>query len=535
MKKKCNFSRLVFTIAFLILAFQSTQARAIPGNIWVCNKGDINLEYAAYESEDGFVFTSAVIGAYYIIKPGDCEHVLNNGTAVAIAFFQKDKWGNWGNVVYNLGSASRKLGGKRFPKKLCLKISGRTYEKANNMDYIYNKYTPPCPKDHFEASVSFGIYSDGADATINIDASKNYRVTAISRPKVKATPKTEISIAPKSNEFRRHFVIAGLKGLLRSFAFSPDSKTIAVGDRSGVVQIWDIKTKSLLRQLSGHKKVVSIVFSPNGRRLAVGDWASTARLWNARTGKLQYVFGPDNWVEKYSPKGVNATIAFTPDGQTFLSDTGSSVVRAWDVDTGQLKAKFSGDGGYSKAIRVSPNGKILAISSVSAKIKLWEINTKRPIATPIVGWRNSASISFAPNGQLFAEGSVQRNSVKIWQLNNLKTIKLKHHFGRTNSITGLKWSPDGQLLAVRVWYQDLTLWDLKSGRLKYQLKGASDGFDFSSDGLLATGGKHATIWLPKEGKVIQKLGGESASAVAFSPDGNFLAAMGSQSLHLWRR
>jgi WD40 repeat protein len=66
---------------------------------------------------------------------------------------------------------------------------------------------------------------------------------------------------------------------LRSMAFAPDGKTLAVGLRRDV-QLWDVATKKRLKTLSGHTNWVgSVSFAPDGKTLASGSSDQTARLW----------------------------------------------------------------------------------------------------------------------------------------------------------------------------------------------------------------------------------------------------------------
>ncbi|RFU38483.1 WD40 repeat domain-containing protein, partial [Actinomadura logoneensis] len=74
-------------------------------------------------------------------------------------------------------------------------------------------------------------------------------------------------------------------------AFSPDGRTLAVGEYGGtdqnVVRVWDVRTHAELARLPGHKSIASVAFSGDGRRLASGgnDGGSSLqgsiRVWDA--------------------------------------------------------------------------------------------------------------------------------------------------------------------------------------------------------------------------------------------------------------
>ena len=69
-------------------------------------------------------------------------------------------------------------------------------------------------------------------------------------------------------------------------AFSPDSKTLASGDWSGVVKLWSAASLQEVASLEGHSdKVRCLAFSPDGQSLATGAEAGPGRgevfLWRA--------------------------------------------------------------------------------------------------------------------------------------------------------------------------------------------------------------------------------------------------------------
>jgi hypothetical protein len=56
---------------------------------------------------------------------------------------------------------------------------------------------------------------------------------------------------------------------LRSLAFSPDGRTVAVGYADGEIWLWEAATGAVRRRLPGHRGVIwSLAFSPDGLLLA---------------------------------------------------------------------------------------------------------------------------------------------------------------------------------------------------------------------------------------------------------------------------
>ena len=68
-----------------------------------------------------------------------------------------------------------------------------------------------------------------------------------------------------------------------SFAFSPDGSRLIIGGTwpEQRIQIWDIETRELIVELSGHKSdVESFAFSPDSRLLASGGFDGVIYLWD---------------------------------------------------------------------------------------------------------------------------------------------------------------------------------------------------------------------------------------------------------------
>lgn len=134
-------------------------------------------------------------------------------------------------------------------------------------------------------------------------------------------------------------------GIVRSVAFSPDSKTLAGGTDEGVICIWEPATWELRTQMKGHAgTVIAVVFSPDGQTIAAASAGSAngkptcdVRLWDVSTGNEKHTL--------LKGTGGILSIAFSPDGKTLATaltnvrhlgiDRSGSML--WDVKTGTYK------------------------------------------------------------------------------------------------------------------------------------------------------------------------------------------------------
>jgi WD40 repeat protein len=154
------------------------------------------------------------------------------------------------------------------------------------------------------------------------------------------------------------------------------------------------------------------------------------------------------------------------------------------------------------------------------------------------------AIIFAPDGQRLISGSSDR-LIDFWFLNGnhqttLNKLATPVH---ESSIEGLAMSPDSSRL-VSVNYQTVKLWQFGSTLTVKNLTNHTDwvvGASFSPRGdLFATASFDTTvrIWRAADGAPLRVLAGQGGlvRAVAFSPDGDWLASSGGgdKKVRLWR-
>ena len=160
------------------------------------------------------------------------------------------------------------------------------------------------------------------------------------------------------------------------------------------------------------------------------------------------------------------------------------------------------------------------------------------LARTLTGHTHHVSgVAFSPDGQLLATASSDQTA-RLWDPatgEHLRTLT-----GHTAAVMGVAFSPDGRLLATASIDETARLWDPATGERLRTLtghaavpgrsfsSGAVTGVAFSPDGrLLATASDDTTarLWDPATGDRLRTLTGHTASVqgVAFSPDGQLLA------------
>src|SRR5262249_40368748 len=118
----------------------------------------------------------------------------------------------------------------------------------------------------------------------------------------------------------------------QSLAFSPDGKTLAVGNRLRA-SLWEVPTGKKLHELSQLKVPIhTVAFSPDGKTLAAGGEsmggfpAPTIGLWNVATGKERGQIG--------RPLEPTLDFAFSPDGKRIVVAS-TNALEVWGTATGK--------------------------------------------------------------------------------------------------------------------------------------------------------------------------------------------------------
>ncbi|HUP44232.1 MAG TPA: WD40 repeat domain-containing protein [Thermoanaerobaculia bacterium] len=270
-----------------------------------------------------------------------------------------------------------------------------------------------------------------------------------------------------------------------AIAVAPDGRTVATGERTSLVKLWDGQSRSTSRSLRGHEdRVSALAFSPDSGMLASGSFDRWIRMWDVRSGKeTRSLSGHSGHIK---------SLGFSRDGRSLVS-TAADGVRVWDVPSGSLRLMIPTSRGVVAAA-FSPDGKVLA-SSGGDGVLLWN----------------------AATGRLIRRLSPPGNEL----------------------ILSLAFSADGRLLAGGGTGRIVSLWDVESGALRARSDSGADAvravaFLEDDSSLVIIDRRGARLWRPASGKSHRVVDRGAFSAVAVAPNGRFLAAaLGDGEIKLW--
>lgn len=275
-------------------------------------------------------------------------------------------------------------------------------------------------------------------------------------------------------------------------AWQPGSSVVASSGQDSGVALWDTNDSAAApkRIRPGTAWTEHLAWSPDGKLLATST-GKVVSLWNG-TGELVHKYEPQlatiaaiSWdkpgrdlaaatqgaicIQRVEPPQFTVrrltwpaaclTTAFSPNGKILATGTQDGTVHFWNLTT----SKDSQMRGYATKVTLtewSANSRFLATAAANEVI-VWDFGGRGPEGTRPLELRGHTervtALAFQPNGPwLVSAGRDWR--ISLWQPGK-ETVAVDGHL-TGGEITCVRWSPDGQRLAVGESKGRLTIYEL---------------------------------------------------------------------------
>jgi WD40 repeat protein/tRNA A-37 threonylcarbamoyl transferase component Bud32 len=330
---------------------------------------------------------------------------------------------------------------------------------------------------------------------------------------------------------------------VEAVAYSPDGDTLAFSG-TGYVRLIDARTRDVLTEARIEADATRVAFTSDGSQLAVvesdGEGGSAwITLRDAFT--LQPIGAP---IEPAGFKGLfisqwwtDPSVALTADGRSLVTTSAFGELAWWDLESREQTRTVEVENGYH-ALALSPDGRTAAVG-FERGVRLIDVRTGdvREVGGALTS--DPIWLLFSPDGETFVSTS-RDGTVTLWDAAEATPSETLR--GHSRSVRQPVFSPDGETLYTASDDGTAIAWDLSGDRGLGRrftfthdrgLHGWPDRHPgkFSPDGrLIAVGLKEEGIglWdasdLTRTGAPLLETGGE-VNALAFSPDGETLAAV----------
>jgi hypothetical protein len=268
-------------------------------------------------------------------------------------------------------------------------------------------------------------------------------------------------------------------GIITMLAVSPDGRLLAAANANrgkGTVKIWDLQTRTVLRELPTHRGFIRLVaFSPDSRLVATASAAGDLKIWDPFTGVLRK--------DLSSPSSLLVALTFSPDGRCLAAASHDDGVHLWEVESWRPLDPVPQQRVAYNGLAFGRDGRSLVAANREGIVTTYDIATAQALSSFQGHIQQAWAAAFSHDRRLVALGS-EDGTIKVWETDSGKELhSLEAHSGL---VAGLAFLDGERRLAFCGDDRTLKVWDLATEHEALQLgvfTKRSQGLAVSPDGL----------------------------------------------------
>ncbi|MGW8359248.1 NB-ARC domain-containing protein [Streptomyces wedmorensis] len=319
-------------------------------------------------------------------------------------------------------------------------------------------------------------------------------------------------------------------------AFNADGTELAVGNREGAVEVWDIGTRTQIHRFHHGSLCSSLSFGPDGLKLTSASMDRTVRIWDLAASSPQ-------------PQEISVGVAAVSADGSRVATVSREGFSVWDAASGVHVQRFArGDGAAGQELWFAPpfygdqanllsaafpaTGIRFAAAADREKVGVWDAAGTLLVQLTCAGPLEKLKLS--PLGDLLVTVDRQ-GTVSVWDT----ASGMQMHQLPAHRVRRLVFSPDGSRLAADGHGYGPSVWDTASGAQAAHLARRSArawALAFSPDNsqlaIAESGTGFRVVDIATEA-VVHRFRGARVRAAAFSPDGKYLAGAGNDRIFVW--
>lgn len=168
------------------------------------------------------------------------------------------------------------------------------------------------------------------------------------------------------------FELPGVTATVRRACFFADGTQLLTGDINGHLQLWNLKTRQLIKQFNVSGPALSYKTFVEGMALLSGQSevivalrGGGIRVWDLESGHL---------LRSFQHNGRDLTsLTVSSDGSRAVSGSVDGQLDVWDIATGTCLQSFAGHNGPVQALNITSDRRLAVSSGWDGQLRFWEI------------------------------------------------------------------------------------------------------------------------------------------------------------------